>query len=78
MAHTRTDLVLGGGHLGANQYIQEILQPVVFHIAEEIGPEFFLMHDNATAHIARTTSAWIETRNIKVLGWPAVSGFKYN
>lgn len=73
MAHRKTDLVLVGGHLGANRYIQEILQPVVFPIAEEIGPDFLLMHDNATAHVARTTSAWLQTHNIQVLGWPAQS-----
>ena len=73
MTNRKTDLFLVRGTQRANVYIQNILQPLVLPIAEEYGPEFLQMHDNARPHVAGVVSEWLRTNNIKVLQWPAQS-----
>lgn len=69
----RTDLVLVEGFLTANQYRDNILEPIVRPHAARIGENFILMHDNARPHVARTVRHFLEQHNIEVLPWPAQS-----
>jgi transposase len=36
-------------------------------------PDMTLQHDNATSHIARSVSDFLQDRNVSVLPWPAKS-----
>lgn len=69
----RTSLVFPEGNLNAAGYVREILEPVVLPFAQEIGPEFILMQDNARVHTARTVQEWFHSNEINVLPWPAQS-----
>lgn len=69
----RTSLVFSEGNLNAAGHVREILEPVVFPFAQEIGPEFILMQDNARVHTARTVREWFHSNEINVFPWPAQS-----
>lgn len=73
MLGRRSELVFIEASLTADRYRDNILQPVVLPIAEELHPEFCLMHDNARPHIAAINLQWLQTHNVQVLPWPAQS-----
>lgn len=70
----RTELViLNGGTITAQRYIEEVIRPHVIPYAQTIGAGFRLMHDNARPHTARATREALEEAGIPVLPWPANS-----
>lgn len=73
MLGRKTDLVFLDQFLNAEQYIQNILEPVVQPFAEALGRNLTLMHDNARPHVARVVTDWLNEARIEVLPWPAQS-----
>ncbi|XP_045471832.1 uncharacterized protein LOC123678722 [Harmonia axyridis] len=69
----RTELVFPDGFLRAQQYLENILQPIVQPYAEAVGENFHLMHDNARPHTARIVTQWLDNEGIDVLQWPTQS-----
>lgn len=69
----KTDLCFLERFLNADGYLNRVLRPIVLPFAGAVGPEFILMHDNATPHVAGTVTEWLEDENISVLPWPAQS-----
>lgn len=66
----KTDLVIIRGRLSAERYIEEVVQNHILPITHEIGPDFMLMHDGASAHTARVTTHFLEDAGIQVMDWP--------
>lgn len=70
----KTELaILNGGTVTAQRYIEEVIRPHVIPFAQQIGPGFWLMQDNARPHTARATQAVLEESHIQALPWPANS-----
>lgn len=69
----RTDLVYLDRFLNAVDYRDIILGPIVVPFAQQVGPQFQLMHDNARPHTARVVRTFLEENEIDVLPWPAQS-----
>lgn len=70
----RTELViLNEGTTAVQHYVEVVIWPLVVPHAQKIGARFYLMHDNARAHSARTTREALQETGIKVLPWPANS-----
>lgn len=61
------------GGLNGQRYIDNILQAHVVPLAEEIGDQFVLMHDNARPHVANRVREFLAEANIPTLDWPALS-----
>lgn len=52
----------------------EMLESCFFDSAEvELPPNFLFQQDNASAHVCRHTTAYLESRGISVFSWPAQS-----
>lgn len=70
----KTELViLSGGTVTAQRYVDEVIRPHVVPFAQRMGPGFMLMQDNARAHTARVTRDALQDAQISVLPWPANS-----
>lgn len=69
----RTDLVSIRGNLTAEQYMREVVHPVVIPHRQQLGENFMFMQDNARAHTARLVMNVFSEHNITVLEWPAQS-----
>lgn len=68
----KTELViLSGGTVTAQRYVDEVIRPHVVPFAQRMGPGFMLMQDNARAHTARVTRDALQDAQISVLPWPA-------
>ena len=70
---SKTDLITIEGHINAEQYIQEVLEPVIVPRAADHGDGFILMDDNATPHRARITQEYLEAEGVHRMQWPACS-----
>ena len=68
---TRSDLVVVQGNLTANRYMNQVLQPHLLPIIDRQRELF--QQDNAPAHTARVTVAYLHNANINVLPWPSIS-----
>lgn len=70
----RTELVVvDGGALTADRYIQEILHEHVVPLGVNMGENFLLMHDNARPHVARRVNNYLNQVGIPTMDWPACS-----
>jgi transposase len=70
----RTQLVIvRNGLMTAARYRDDIIVPHVLPYAENFGPNFIFMHDNARPHIAHTVTTALRDANIDCLEWPAKS-----
>ena len=69
ISHTgKTALVHIPGHLTAQRYCDEILQPHVLPLMQQNGARF--QHDNTRPHTGRITTALLTNYNVAVLPWP--------
>lgn len=76
----RTELVHLDHFPPAENYVRNVLELVAAPYAHNIGPNFMLMHDNATPHAARGTRNSLEKQKIRVSDWstqtPVLSSFQ--
>ena len=71
---SKTPLVTLSGTLNSEQYIDEVIEPIVVSVAERYGPDFVLMDDNARPHRARIVNDYLHAEGINRMDpWPAVS-----
>ena len=69
----KTDLVVIRGNLNAQDYINDVLRPVVVpFINNQNGPVIF-QQDNARPHMARVTTQFLQGNNINVMQWPSMA-----
>lgn len=73
----KTELVFitcgAGGGLNSQRYIDNILQTHVVPLAQIMGDQFLLMHDNARPHVANCVREFLGEENIETLDWPSLS-----
>ena len=67
-----TDLVIIPGTLNQQNYISDVLEPVVKPTIER-NPQYIYMHDGATPHTANATRRFLLDNGIRTLQWPASS-----
>ena len=71
--HYRTPLVVIDGNLTARRYIDEVLEPHVIPFLQQHPRVTVFQQDNARAHSARLTRAYLEENNVDLMEWPAYS-----
>ena len=59
--------------MNAQNYRDNVLVPIVVPIANEMRPNFILMHDNARPHRARIITTFLQDHQIDCMEWPAMS-----
>lgn len=64
-------VVIDGGSLTAQRYIEEVLENYVVPFAPFIGDGFILMQDNARPHSARCVTEYLDAVGIRKFNWPA-------
>ena len=69
----KTALIVMEGHITAQQYITDVLEPVIVPRSDNHGQDFILMDDNATPHRARVTNEYLEAEGVTRMDWPACS-----
>ena len=67
----RTPMVFIDGRLTAKRYVDLILRPVVVPFIRQDNVTF--QQDNARAHVARLSIAFLQQNNVDVLRWPPYS-----
>ena len=67
----RTPLVFIDGPLTAQRYVDVILRPVVVPFVRQRNVTF--QQDNARAHVARLSMAFLQQNNVNVMNWPPYS-----
>ena len=67
----RTPLVFIDGPLTAQLYVDVILRPVVVPFVRQHNVTF--QQDNARAHVARLSMAFLQQNNVNVMHWPPYS-----
>ena len=67
----RTPLVFIDGPLTAQRYVDVILRPVVVPFVRQHNVTF--QQDNARAHVARLSMAFLQQNNVNVMHWPPYS-----
>ena len=67
----RTPLVFIDGPLTAQRYIDVILRPVVVPYVRQHNVTF--QQDNARAHVAKLSMAFLQQNNVNVMHWPPYS-----
>ena len=72
MGRRKTNLIVVQGNLNAQGYINQILQAEAVPFLQRHGPAI-LMHGNARPHVARICRQFLNSNNVNVLLWPAVS-----
>lgn len=66
-------VVLGNISMNSERYLNDVLQPVVLPLANEIGNRFVFVDDNAPSHRARQVNAFFQQNLITRMVWPANS-----
>ena len=69
-SNNKTDLIFIRGNLTAERYVEEVVQNHTLPFAHEIGPDFVLMQDGATAHTSRVTTRFLEDSGMQVMIGP--------
>ena len=70
----KLDLVTIRGNLTGNQYIRNVLQPVVLHFENDtLAARPVFMDDNARPHRSRAVTAYLQSKAMTSLPWPAMS-----
>ena len=67
-----SELVVIPGTLNQQNYISEVLEPVVKPTVDR-NPQFTFMHDGATPHTANSVRRFLLDNGIRTLQWPASS-----
>ena len=70
----KLDLVTIQGNLTGDQYIRDVLQPVVPHFDNHtLATRPVYMDDNARPHRSRVITAYLQSEAVTSVPWPAVS-----
>ena len=70
----KLDLVTIQGNLTGDQYIRDILQPVVPHFDNHpLATRPVYMDDNARPHRSRAVTAYLQSEAVTSVPWPAIS-----
>ncbi|UYV64990.1 hypothetical protein LAZ67_3002675 [Cordylochernes scorpioides] len=70
----RTPLhIFSGGTLTAQRYRDEILEPYLRPLRDQIGHNSIFMDDNVRPHRARLVNEYFQSENIRSMDWPARS-----
>ena len=69
---TRLYVVPEGAMTGV-RYRDEVLEPFVVPFAENAGPNFIFMDDNARPHRARVVTQYLADHGIERMDWPSKS-----
>ena len=68
----KLDLVTIQGNLTGDQYIRDVLQPVVPHFdTHPLATRPVYMDDNARLHRARAVTAYLKSDAVTPVHWPA-------
>jgi transposase len=71
--NNRTELVLFDHTVTGENYLREVLVPVILPYAENVGEQFVYIDDNARPHRARQVNNFFEENRITRMHWPARS-----
>jgi hypothetical protein len=72
----KLDLVTIQGNLTVDQYIRDILQPVVPHFDNHpLATMPVYMDDNARPHRSRAVTAYLQSEAVTSVPWPAMSPY---
>lgn len=70
----RTELIIfANGTVNADRYLNQILRPIVLPFANQRGPDFIYMDDNARPHRARIVNQFFRQEEITRMVWPSRS-----
>jgi transposase len=70
----KLDLVTIQGQLTGDQYIRDVLQPVVPHFDNHpLATRPVYMNDNARTHRSRAVTAYFQSKAVTSVPWPAMS-----
>ena len=70
----KLDLVTIQGNLTGDQYIRDVLQPVVVpHFDNHLATRPVYMDDNARPHRSRAVTAYLQSEAVTSVPWPAMS-----
>lgn len=69
----RTPLIHIPGTMTGAYYLENIINPVIIPMGNELGAQFIFMDDNARPHRTRGVQEALENQNITRLEWPAMS-----
>ena len=70
----KQDLVTIQGNLTGDQYIRDVLKPVVVHFDNHtLAARPVYMDDNARPHRARAVTAYLQSEAMTSVPWPAMS-----
>ena len=67
------DLIIVQGNLTGQQYVEQILRPVVVSFAQRTGRNFEFMDDKAPPHRACVAVDFLRQQCVRALPWPANS-----
>lgn len=73
IGNQKTPLLVIRGNLTARRYIDEVLNPIAIPFIARQGANVIFQQDNATAHSAALTTAFLNNQGINVLPWPSRS-----
>jgi transposase len=69
----KTDLAIIPGRMDSKKY-QNILDEHLMPFIQQLGhSNVIFQQDNAPVHVSQSTKAWLESKNIDYLEWPALS-----
>ena len=70
----KLDLVIIQGNLTGDQYIRDVLQPVILHFDyHPLATRPVYMDDNARPHFSRAVTAYLQSEAVTSVPWPAMS-----
>jgi transposase len=70
----KLDLVTIQGQLTGDQYIRDVLQPVVPHFDNHpLATRPVYMNDNARTHRSRAVTAYFQSKAVTSVPWPAMN-----
>jgi len=69
----KTALAILDGNQNAEDYTNTLQEYLLPFAASKHPGDWHFVQDGASIHTAKETAAWLDSRNISVLGWPAKS-----
>ena len=73
MYNRRTELIHIPGTMTGQHYLQNVIDPIILPLRNEIGEHFVFMDDNARPHRTRAVREVLGNGNVTRLDWPAMS-----
>ena len=71
--HRRTPLQFIAGNLNSQQYVDEVMRPMVLPFLRQIGQGAVFQDDNARPHHGHIVNDFVRVNNINRMDWPANS-----